>query len=490
MKYELLVPRLNTNDDEVDVVHWYFKDREYVEKGQEIVDLESSKAVVSIESETSGYISCCFQKGDTVKVGVPLAVFYTSLEELDADLRGNSQRTEAVSDRPSQATPVEAPTQLVAVGQNHQSPATSSLSVQTPSPAQDAIANHQKLQPTFTFTRFSKSAQEYIQQHQLDPALFEGMGLVSVEVIETVLGIRQPVATPAVDPAFALPSHLNNGQKVTVPSVTNPGLRSEKVSKSKQLEISLLTAGQSGGINSSLTLQFNSAGIRQTLEEMGSLNGQVLPLILFELARLLEEYPAFTAYYEAGQIFYYDRIDLGLAIDLGKGLKVPVIRNANQLSPTEILETVTDFATRYLENQLTVEDLTGSTITVSDLSNEKILHFQPLINQNQAVILGIGGDSTIEGYPMTLTLVFDHRILAGREVALFLNTLRDRLLSYQLANLPVAQATVQTQTITCNRCLIDLDSLYQKFGKDALMHVHVNDKGQTAYICHVCLGGF
>jgi 2-oxoglutarate dehydrogenase E2 component (dihydrolipoamide succinyltransferase) len=312
------------------------------------------------------------------------------------------------------------------------------------------------------------------------------MGLVSVEVIEAKLGIRKPSVVPANRSTLDSSDYKNRQNAL----VTNPELRSEKVSKSKKLEISLLTAGQSGGINSSLTVQFNSASIRQTLQELNSLNGQMLPLILFELARLLEEYPAFTGYYENEKIYYYDRIDLGLAIDLGKGLKVPVIRGANQLSPTELLEAITDFATRYLDNQLSVEDLTGGTITISDLSSENILHFQPLVNQNQSVILGIGGDSSIEGYPMTLTIVFDHRILAGREVALFLNALKSRLLSYQLTNLPETESNARTRDISCSHCLIDLQSLYQKFGRDALMHVHVDDKGQTAYICHVCLGGF
>lgn len=485
MKYELLVPRLNTNDDEVDIVHWYVTDREYVEKGQEIVDLESSKAVVSIESEASGYISRCFQKGDSVKVGLPLATFYTSIEELDADLHSKGQVAQLASDRPIQATQTESPVHSC-VGHADTAPVSSS-STQQLLHQESPISDQPAPQSTFAFTRFSRAAQDYIERNQIDPSLFERMGLVSVEVIETVLGIHQPVTT-----SFA--SHvspvLQSQLKKEPHPVMHSGLRSEKVGKSKQLEISLLTAGQSGGINSSLTVQFNSAGIRQTLEETGSLNGQMLPLILFELARLLEEYPAFTAYYEGVQFYYYDCIDIGLAIDLGKGLKVPVIRNANHLSPVELLETITDFATRYLDHQLSVEELMGGSITVSDLSSENILHFQPLVNQNQSVILGIGGDSSIEGYPMTLTLVFDHRILAGREVALFLNVLKNRLLSYQLNNLPITESTLRTKDITCSRCLIDLRSLFQKFGREALMHVHVDEQGQSAYICHACLGAF
>jgi len=468
MKSELLVPRLNTNDDEVDVVHWYVKDREFIEKGKEIVDLESSKAVVSIESEAAGYILCHFQKGDSVAVGVPLATFYSELAELEAALRGDS----------SDKIPTESDIAL------RPAPVTTAT-VTAKSPLEQQKSSIAVPQPAFNFTRFSKAAQDYLTRNQIDSKRFEGMGLVSVEVIETTLGLRQPITYEQ------LPARTQSasGQKSTL-SATNLNLRSEKVSKSKQLEISLLTAGQSGGINSSLTVQFNSAGIRQTLEEMGSLNGQMLPLILFELARLLEEYPSFTAYYETGQIYYYDRIDIGLAIDLGKGLKVPVIRNANQLSPSELLEAITDFATRYLENQLAITDLTGGTITISDLSAENILHFQPLVNQNQAVILGIGGDKNIDGYPITLTLVFDHRLLAGREVASFLNALKNRLLSYELTNLPVTQRAVSLKDIQCSRCLIDLESLYQKFGKGALMHVHIDEQGQTANICHICVGGF
>jgi 2-oxoglutarate dehydrogenase E2 component (dihydrolipoamide succinyltransferase) len=488
MKYELLVPRLNTNDDEMDVVHWYFKDKEYVEKDKEIVDLESSKAVVSVESEASGYILCHFQKGDTVRVGVPLATFYSDLQELEADLNGGSsaQTAQPESDRPVQPTTTagELLQPSVAVEQSQRitrEVPTAVIAQQTPEDRTLDIQEEQSNQLSFGFTRFSKAARDYIKRHQIDPELFEDMGLVSVEVIEKKLGIRSAVVSP---------SSGKDGQKVAPLLATEPGLRSEKVSKSKQLEINLLTAGQAGGINSSLTVQFDSAGIRQTLQELDSLNGQILPLILFELARLIEEYPAFTAYYEAGKIYYYDRIDLGLAIDLGKGLKVPVIRNANQLSPVELLETLTDLATRYLDNQLSVEDLTGGTITISDLSSENILHFQPLVNQNQSAILGIGGDSSVDGCPMTLTLVFDHRVLAGREVAQFLNALKDRLLSYQLTNLPVTQSAVRARNISCSRCLIDLDSLYQKFGRDALMHVHIDDRGQTSYICHRCVGGF
>ncbi|MBE9167092.1 2-oxo acid dehydrogenase subunit E2 [Pleurocapsales cyanobacterium LEGE 06147] len=479
MKQEILVPRVNTNDDEVELVHWYVEDKQFVEVGQEIADVESSKAVMSIESEAAGYILTSARVGDSIGVGAPLATIYNELAELEADLNGGA----AAPAKRDRSTPVrESTVPLVVTNGAVQTKLDSEqelIDEKIEKSQQDLVTVAAK--PSFGFTRFSPSAKEYLKQHNLDASQFEGMGLVSVEAIEQILGKKSQPITPG-----------NGGHSATVvtPSLSNSNLRSEKVSKAKQIEISLLTAGQAGGINSSLTLQFNSAGIRQTLAETGSLNGQILPLVLFEFSRLLEEYPVFNAYYEAGRIYYYDRIDIGLAMDLGKGLKVPIIRNANFLSPVEILETVTDYATEYLDNRLDPADLIGGTVTVTDLSNEGILHFQPLLNQNQSIILGIGGDSSIDGYPLTLTVVFDHRISAGREVASFLNELKKRLLSYALSNLPQTQQLAKTKNVQCSKCSIDLHSLYQKFGSEALMQVHINEQGETDYICHVCLEGF
>lgn len=85
---DILVPRVNTNDNEVDLVHWYVEDRQFVEKGQELADVETSKAVVSIESEATGYVTINSQVGDSVKVGEAIATIYSELSELELALTG------------------------------------------------------------------------------------------------------------------------------------------------------------------------------------------------------------------------------------------------------------------------------------------------------------------------------------------------------------------------------------------------------------------
>lgn len=473
MTDRMQVPRVNTNDNTVEIVHWYVKDKEFVEKNQELVDIESSKAVVTIESESSGFVLTNGKVGEIIQVGETLVSFYSELSDLEAAIVGEtSTQSEAI------VLESAVDSHLVDNGQTHENVDLLSPKLLSQKTTEIEGKVPCKTDFDFSFTRFSPAAEEYIEQHGIDAKHFEGMGLVSVDIIETCLGIKAPVK-----------SELNLSEHKPEASHSS-SLRTKKVSKSKHLEISLLTAGQAGRINSSLTVQFDSEGIRETLEEMGSLNGQILPIILFEFSRLLEQYPAFTAYYWAEQIHFYDRIDIGLAIDLGNGLKVPVIRGANLLSPVDLLDTITRYASQYLDNQLSVPDLSNSTVTVTDLSGESILHFQPLLNQQQSIILGIGGDSSIAGWPMSLTIVFDHRVLAGREVSLFLNTLKKNLLSYALNNLPQANKLAKGKTIQCNRCLIDLTSLYKKFTRDALMHVYVSEQGETAYICHTCMGGY
>jgi len=248
----------------------------------------------------------------------------------------------------------------------------------------------------FGFTRFSKAALREIEARGLDPESFRGAGLVTTASL----------------------------------GKCHEGMRSEAISFSKKIEIEALTDGQSGNINSSLTVELSTEGLFRTMRAYQLLGGQLLPLVLYEFAGLLRQNPLFTAFYDERRIYFYDRVDLGIAIDFGEGLRVPVLRGADRLLPIDIQIAVTELAKRYLENTWQPSDFEGGTATVTDLSGENVRHFQPLLNRRQSVILGIGGDREMPGRPLTLTIVFDHRVLSGRQVAEFLSALRARLLRY------------------------------------------------------------
>jgi hypothetical protein len=227
-------------------------------------------------------------------------------------------------------------------------------------------------------------------------------------------------------------SELNNNLE-SYPSNLPNSLREEAISLSKDAEIKTLGIGEVGNINSTLSIHFDSEKIIENLTKNKAssfFSKDLQSLIMYEISRVLVDWPQFTAFFSNNKIYYYDRVDLGIAIDLGKGLKVVTLKEANKLMPAEIQEKITQYSLDYVRNQIKPEDLVGSTITITDLSSHDILHFKPLINGNQSAIIGIGGDKEAIGKPLSINLTFDHRVSNGREAALFLKELKSRILAY------------------------------------------------------------
>ena len=353
MPKQMLVPQLNPNDMEMQVVEWHVQDGDPVEVGDIIITLETAKANIDVESDCEGFILTTCKTHDIVSIGRELARFYDSLNELTA-------------------------------ASNQQRDTSTELSKLLPN---DNVAENTM--------RFSQSALAYIEAEKIDKEIFRGMGLV------TLTNVKQTVAAS--------------------------GLRREPILLSKQQEIQILIAGQQGGVNSSITVQFDSQPIRERLSKAKLLDGEILPFILFSLAYTIRQIPVVNAYYESQHIVYHKKINIGVAMDMGHGLKVPVIQQADTLTPHQLFQFIKTFSSRYRKKQLQTEDLQAATFTVSDLSNDDVIHFQPLLAPKQAAILGIGGNKHRAGHPMTLTLVFDHRVLSGRDAAQFLNALKERL---------------------------------------------------------------
>jgi len=453
-------PRINTNDDKVEVVEWHVSNGAFLNEGQEVADLETSKAVVTVTADKAGFFRSLVNKRTVVKVGEPLYLLADTTEELF------SQPQYQVGE-PSQV--VTAPA----------SASTFSTSIQS---------------GRFSESRFSKAALQLIQSRGLTSADFPGAGLV------TARSIVQP-KFQSIEPAQA------NWTTLAIPSgPLTP--RSEKVSLAKQAEIQTLSIGEVGNINSKLSIYFDSEPIRARLRQEQAFDGNIQPLILYEVARLLTQWPQLTAYFADGSVHFYDRVDLGVAFDLGKGLKVVTLQDANKLLPVNFYEKTIEIGIRYLENRIRPDELVGSTITVTDLSGFDILHFHPLINGRQAAIIGIGGDSAQPDYPMSINITFDHRVSNGREVASFLGELRTRLNSYALATdvaiasedrydfleeLPSVLNENPTAILTssgCDRCAIGLATYYRDFPRDANMLAVFREDGSLGMVCHRCAGGW
>jgi len=118
----------------------------------------------------------------------------------------------------------------------------------------------------------------------------------------------------------------------------------------------------------------------------------VSAVIIFETARLLKTFPLFNAYCADGSIHFYEQVNIGFAVDADRGLKVPVIRDADTKSLPEIAAEMQEAVVDYLNDSLPMKSLAGGTFTVTDLSGDGVFAFHPLINQGQSAILGICGE--------------------------------------------------------------------------------------------------
>jgi 2-oxoglutarate dehydrogenase E2 component (dihydrolipoamide succinyltransferase) len=148
----------------------------------------------------------------------------------------------------------------------------------------------------------------------------------------------------------------------------------------------------------------------------------------------LLEFPAINAEISGNDIIYHDYCDVGIAIGGGKGLVVPVLRSAEAMTFSEIEKAIGDFAKRAQANQLTPQELTGGTFTISNGGVYGSMLSTPIVNPPQSAVLGMHSiqeraivrNGQIVARPMMyLALTYDHRIVDGREAVTFLKRIKD-----------------------------------------------------------------
>jgi pyruvate/2-oxoglutarate dehydrogenase complex dihydrolipoamide acyltransferase (E2) component len=206
----------------------------------------------------------------------------------------------------------------------------------------------------------------------------------------------------------------------------------------------------------------------------------LLPLVLYESARLLRKYPLLNAYYDGDNIGVYKSVNLGFAVDIGKGLKVLQIPDADQKSIAQIEQHVLQLSNKYLDDTLQLADISNISFTVTDLSSEGTSFFFPLVNSRNSAILGISSiDKKLNR--TTLTLSFDHRVTEGKAGAQFLSELKERLESYRSGQVGKAIAS-----ISCFKCSKTLSSDLSDVGFVKC----ITPEGKEAYVCQSCFKGF
>ena len=462
----VLVPRETVNDESVILVDWCVANGTAVESGQALAEVEGSKSVFTIYAPVGGVVEYHLAPGCEVKVGGSLC----TVGNANGALFNQAATDNKGAPGPSPAAKATKTEDIDSRSDD------SGVTIESPVPP-----------------RFSQKAAALLRCHGIDPSGFARQGLVTANRVRDVLEQQKPSIASTSNATL---EHLRS--KLTPPEplpALGVPVRIEKLTRSKQTEVRYLTSSYHNTLTSMVTVAVPTRGLKMTVTKSGFSGGSTA-MVVFEVARLLSRYPAFNAYYEGGCMHVYQEINIGVAFDAGRGLKAPVIHRADHKGLKDIADEMQTLLLDYLENRLPLESMVGGTFTITDLSNDGVLTFHPLINQGQAAILGIGAEffppGSREGF-FNLILSFDHQLAEGRSAAGFLRDLSQRLQAYETALAVEPDNRTTLEELHCAHCLTPLSRLRRldPHGRgDSFLVPVVQPSGKTEYRCSVCVQGW
>ncbi|HUV95989.1 MAG TPA: 2-oxo acid dehydrogenase subunit E2 [Acidobacteriaceae bacterium] len=456
----IALERDNVNDETVTLARWFAAHGDKVELDALLAEVETSKANIEIHAPKAGYLVQEFPQG--AEIPVTAIIGYIAAE---APAHAVVRFT-----KPTAAPSVNGPV----IPQAAQ-PSAPVAAVAAPSPPIGS-SGHAATVPDFPPAseyrqRYSPVAAKMMETHTIPISAFAGKSVVRKQDILYYLN-PPPGSSPAPAPASQL-------QRYPLARIAQP-YREMPLSKRKRSEAANLGAGMGNALASSVSVTCFTRGLRDILKAtLGGSNPS--GVFVFEVSRLLRKYPGLNAAYREGSMLQYENVNIGFAMDDGRGLKVAVLPDCDQLSLSDILAVLHELSIAYVEDKLKPTQIANPTFTISDLSGLGVSSFLPLISDGQGAILGVGGEQFAPGTPYgfySLTLTFDHQLSDGRTAGLFLNDLKERLAHYE------AMAPEVRSELVCSRCYRTAAELR---GLDAHL---IQMAGAEGNLCSLCTAGW
>jgi 2-oxoglutarate dehydrogenase E2 component (dihydrolipoamide succinyltransferase) len=388
MILEMKVPSPGESITEVEIATWLVSDGDYVEKDQAIAEVDSDKATLELPAEASGIITLKAEEGDAVAVGQVVCLIDTSAEAPEG---GSSSTVKGESPEPT----VKAETPAVA----HSEKAT--YATGTPSPAAAKIMNEKGL--------------------TADSIL--GTGRDGRITKEDVLN-----ATPAMG-SFA--PGANRSESRTKLSMLRRKVAERLVSAKN--ETAMLTTFNEVDMSAVFALRKE---YKDAFKDKHGVGLGFMSFFTLAVIRALKLFPAVNSMIDGKEMISYDFCDISIAVSGPKGLMVPVIRNAEELSFRGVEDEVKRLALRARDGLITVDEMTGGTFTISNGGVFGSMLSTPIINPPHSAILGMHNiverpvvkEGAVAIAPvMYLALSYDHRIIDGRESVGFLVALKEAI---------------------------------------------------------------
>jgi 2-oxoglutarate dehydrogenase E2 component (dihydrolipoamide succinyltransferase) len=404
-KVEMKVPSPGESITEVQISRWLKKDGDYVEKDEEICEIDSDKATLTLNAESAGVIRLIAKEGETISVGSVVC-------EIDTDAQAPAKTEKAEAPAEKAAAPKEKAVQQSATPQKSET--------KNGSPAVKESAEAKK--------------ENYAQ----------GIPSVAAEKIMREKGLSSTQITPG-----------GKGGRITKADVLQPvapgnknksGERNERREKMTMLRKRVAERLVAVKQETAMLTTFNEVDMsaimnirklhKDSFKEKYGVGLGFMSFFTKAVCEALQTFPAVNARIDGDELVYHDYCDIGIAVSAPKGLMVPVIRNAESLSMAEIENTVIELATKARDGKISIDEMTGGTFTITNGGVFGSMLSTPIINPPQSAILGMHNiverpvaiNGKVEVRPiMYVALSYDHRIIDGRESVSFLLKVKQML---------------------------------------------------------------
>jgi pyruvate dehydrogenase E2 component (dihydrolipoamide acetyltransferase) len=451
---DVVMPQMGVSVSEGTVTKWLKQEGEQVEADESLLEISTDKVDTEVPSPASGTLTqILVQEGETVDVGTKLAVI------------GGDGAADAPKEEVPEPATAQAAAESAAVSDAPATPP-SADTVEEATPAPAAASETTDAPSTNGKTFVSPVVAKIASEHGVDPSQVHGTGrggrVTKKDILDFIESGAQaaPPATPAQPEAPKAPvpapapapeaPAAAPAPPVAAPARSQPGESFEPITAMRRgiAEHMRRSLDTSAHVTSAIEVDMSKvSAIRAKLKQEYQQNYGVNPTYLIFVARAatdtLREYPWINGELRGEQIVTRSYVNLGFAVELqdGKGLIVPVVKNAETLNLLGMAKAVTDIAQRARDKKLLPDEVQGGTFTITNPGGYGTFHGTPVISQPQAGILGtyavvkrpwviqddLGQDVIAIRPIMNLTLTYDHRLVDGALAGRFLRDLRDKL---------------------------------------------------------------
>ena len=394
---EMKVPSPGESISEVEIAEWLVEDGDYVEKDQTIAEVDSDKATLELPAEAAGTITLKAEEGDTVEVGQVVCLIDTSAE---APEKKEAPKKEEKKAEEKKEEKKEEPKEESA----------SKSSTPDPGPAEK----------TYASGTASPAASKMMKENNVNGNNINGTGkdgrITKQDVIAHMAGGFNTEATAGWggtrDKEPKKMSMLRRKVAERLVSVKN--------------ETAMLTTFNEVDMKPIMDLR---SKYKKAFADHHETNLGFMSFFTKAVTEALNLFPAVNAQIDGKEMIMHNYADIGIAVSSPKGLMVPVVRNAEQMSLAEIEREIKRLAIKARDGKITPDEMTGGTFTITNGGVFGSMMSTPIINPPQSAILGMHNiverpvaiDGKVEIRPMMyLALSYDHRIIDGKESVSFL----------------------------------------------------------------------